>query len=78
MCVCVLKRSSEEKREDQRKGVSYFVLPYFQHVGLFMWTVCASVIFLLALFCLLHLMFFTLHEEGLKYTLFQDIFATLE
>lgn len=43
-----------------------------------MWTVCASVIFLLVLFCLLHLMFFTLHEEGLKYTLFQDIFATLE
>lgn len=78
MCVCVVKRSSEEKQEDQRKAVSYFVLPYFQHVGLFMWTVCASVIFLLALLCLLHLMFFILYEEDLKYTLFQDIFATLE
>lgn len=43
-----------------------------------MWTVCASVIFLLALLCVLHLMFFILYEEDLKYTLFQDIFAMLE
>ena len=48
VCACVCVRVCK----DQGKAVSCF-FPYFQFVGLFMWTFCASVISLLSFFIVL-------------------------